>query len=865
MVATEGPLPELVDARPAAPAVLALPPQRQRRIWLVSAVVSAFAGLFLVIDVTRPSHIVGHVGMPSLLLLGLFAATEAVVLHVQVRREARSVSMSEIPLCLGLFFVSVPTLIAVRLLGAALVWVFWRRQPLVKMAFNVANSLSEVGVAILVFQLIAGSAAADNPRTWLAAATAAALSSALAATAVTSVIAAAEGVRVGKEMLGGQLVAAPLAVAVSLVGVVTVAALSWNPWTGVPLIASAATLMLVYRAYTVLQGRHLSLERLYRFSEVVGSSPEVDGVLKTVLEQAKDLLRAERAEIMFVGPGTFGPAVGIRLGPEGDVQRFNMSEVSEGDAVWRTVLLDSAPVLMPRAPRDAATRQHLADRGLREAVVAPLRGASGVVGAVTVANRLGDVRTFDRSDVQLLETVANTASVAWQNSRLIDRLRHDALHDALTGLPNRVLLHQETATALDVLTAERSPAALPRADCPARSVAMLLADLDGFKEVNDTLGHQYGDLLLREVAQRFAGAVGDNGVVARLGGDEFAVLLPQADTGQALVVARDMLRALEQPIVLDDLSLEIAASIGVAMAPLHADQPSSLLKRADVAMYAAKAAGGGVHIYRSELDMHTPQRLGLARELRLAIKDHELQIFVQPQAILATGEVRGVEALARWRHPDQGWVNPEEFVAVAERSGLIRNLTAEVLEQSLAFAGEWHAKGRDVGISVNLSARNLHDLDLPAHVRALMREYDVPAELLTFEITESTVMTDSERNMDLLQRLSDMGIRLSIDDFGTGYSSLTHLRRLPVQEVKIDRTFVTHMSQQPEDATIAQAIIDLGNNLDLTVVAEGVEEDETWQHLVDLGCERAQGFFLGVPMPTHAFAGWLERYEHAQV
>jgi EAL domain-containing protein (putative c-di-GMP-specific phosphodiesterase class I) len=282
-------------------------------------------------------------------------------------------------------------------------------------------------------------------------------------------------------------------------------------------------------------------------------------------------------------------------------------------------------------------------------------------------------------------------------------------------------------------------------------------------------------------------------------------------------------------------------------------------------MYAAKTSARGLQVYGSELDTHSPERLRLARELRQAISHHDVEIYLQPQARLATGEVIGVEALARWQHPENGWVSPEEFVAVAERSGLIRNLTIDVLQQAVGFAAAFRKTGRDMGVSVNLSARNLHDVDLPDEVARVLREHDVPAGLLTFEITESTVMTDSDRSMDLLQRLADMGVLLSIDDFGTGYSSLSHLRRLPVSEVKIDRTFVTNMSRDTNDATIAHAIIDLAANLDLRVVAEGVEETATWQHLADVGCERAQGYFLSAAMPMHEFAPWLASYEASLV
>jgi diguanylate cyclase (GGDEF)-like protein len=825
-------------------------PNRSLRIWVVIATVAAAGIALLALGVATASPSVGDVPVPWWALAVAFAVTEAVVLHVQVRREARSVSLSEIPLCVALFFVGPWVLLLGRLVGSLVIWIFWRRQPLIKIAFNVANAVAEVALALVVYHAVAGDSAAHDVRPWLGLVAASVASSTLAALAVTTVIATAEQARPGPSVVAGVMLAAPLAAMVACVGLLDVAALLWSGWALVPMATSAVGIMLVYRAYASLAGRHLSLERLYRFSQVVGSSPEVDEVLRTVLVQAQELLRAEHAEITFItSVGTYD-ALSIKLGPEGRLIRTSTGDELATDPVWRKVLSDGVPVLMQRHDRDPGTREHLQQRSLTEAIVAPLRGDAGVVGAVTVADRMGDVRTFDAADVRLLETVANTASVAWQNSRLIDRLRHEALHDALTDLPNRVLLQQCTAEALRRVASGASGA-----------VAMLLVDLDGFKEVNDTLGHQFGDLLLREVAGRFSRAVGSRGTVGRLGGDEFAVLVPDTTLAAAVHVTTDLLRSLEAPMMLDDLSLEISASIGVALAPDHATQSSGLLKRADVAMYAAKSAASGMQVYHQEMETGSPHRLALARELREAIHDHSVTIFVQPQASLSTGAVTSVEALARWYHPEKGWIQPTEFVAVAERSGLIRNLTADVLQQAVASAASWRRSGREIGVSVNLSARNLHDINLPEEVARLLTEHDLPAELLTFEITESSVMTESDRNMGLLERLAAMGVQLSIDDFGTGYSSLSHLRRLPVHEVKIDRSFVTNMSHDANDASIATAIIDLGASLDLRVVAEGVERDETWAHLASLGCARAQGYLLSRPMETADFLPWLDAYE----
>ena len=374
--------------------------------------------------------------------------------------------------------------------------------------------------------------------------------------------------------------------------------------------------------------------------------------------------------------------------------------------------------------------------GRRDAVLVPLHGELGVVGAVTVADRAGDLRTFDTGDVQLLETIANHAGTALENGRLIDKLRHESLHDALTGLPNRVLLGRRTVEELEHLQAGRS-----------RGLAVVLLDLDGFKEVNDTLGHQHGDALLRHVGQRLTETAGPDAVVARLGGDEFALLLPgQVDEEGALATARSLLAAVRRPVLVDDLTLEVGGSFGVALAPAHGRDAALLLKRADVAMYAAKSARAGVRLYDPQLDTSSPQRLALARELREGLRAGQVVLYVQPKVRLADGVVVGVEALARWQHPEHGLLAPDEFIPVAESNDLIGPLTSVVLSSALEACAAWCAVGSPLGVAVNVSARSLLDGDLADEVAALLARHGVPAELLTLEITEGSVLADLERD-----------------------------------------------------------------------------------------------------------------------
>jgi diguanylate cyclase (GGDEF)-like protein len=430
-----------------------------------------------------------------------------------------------------------------------------------------------------------------------------------------------------------------------------------------------------------------------------------------------------------------------------------------------------------------------------------------------------------------------------------DRDRHQSTHDALTELPNWVLLRDRLEHSLAV--AARSTG----------EVALLLIDLDRFKEINDTLGHSYGDKLLRQVGPRLQSVLRDGDTVARLGGDEFAVLLPSVeDAVEAQAVAERLRAALHRPFDVDGVILDIEASIGIVVSPWHGTDTEELLRNADIAMYAAKELKTGTVVFEPDEHGASPARLTVLGDLRRALEgDDELFLHYQPKITLDGERIEGVEALLRWQHPAQGLIPPGEFIPVAEGTGIILRLTERVLDMALVQQRRWLDGGHGVPVAVNLSTRCLLDAGLPDLVQRLLTQHRVPAELLRLEVTESAVMGDAARCMAVLQRLHDLGVRLSIDDFGTGYSSMSYLRRLPVDELKIDRSFVLGMTTAPQDAVLVRTAIDLGHNLGLTVVAEGVEGAEHVAALRALGCDIAQGYHFARPMPAAALTELLDR------
>jgi diguanylate cyclase (GGDEF)-like protein/PAS domain S-box-containing protein len=450
--------------------------------------------------------------------------------------------------------------------------------------------------------------------------------------------------------------------------------------------------------------------------------------------------------------------------------------------------------------------------------------------------------------IAMVEDITRRKTAEEALIREAERNHHQALHDALTGLANRRLFRDRIGNGIHLASRH------------SQRAAVMMMDLDRFKEINDSLGHEAGDALLKELGERLLHAVRVSDTVARLGGDEFGILLTgRCEKDEIVTLIHRIRDAVEEPVLLHELPVSMEASIGVAFYPDDGEDVDTLLRHADVAMYAAKRGNTTYAFYDKVTDAHNPSRLTLVGELRRALDRRELVLHYQPKALLATGEVASAEALLRWQHPLRGLVQPDEFIPAAQETSLIKPLTLYVIEEALAQCRGWREAGIELSVAVNLSMRNLLDVAFPDQVERLLRRSGIPPSALEMEITESTMLADPARVRAVLEQLSAIGIRLAIDDFGTGYSSLSYIKRLPIDEIKIDRSFVTNMVDDEDDAAIVRSTIDLGKNLGLDVVAEGVETREIWERLSNLGCTIAQGNFLSRPVPAGDLERWLRQ------
>ena len=804
-----------------------------------------FNGLPLLVNGLPPRSELGTwTWLPVLVVM--FCLTEGFAIHVRVRRGGHAMSITEVPMVIALAVVNPLLVVVARTVGGTAGLTILRGQRGQKLAFNVALIGLQATVAIAVFGALAGpDGGLAGPRQWLAAYAAMVAADLLAIVLVTAVISLhddpSEWLRLPSAM--GGLVLVVVATSIALISAITVES---NPWTVTILAVLYGVVHLGYRGYVRQSQGNTQVENLYAFTSALDSSLPTGQLVRLILGQVRDELRSSSVALMLPASAT-ETGMEVRLSGQGQIDENRA--LTPALPTWWTPAGSGEPVLL-------AAGDTIRSDGPVDGIAVPVPVGDGVTAVLLATDSLPDIPTFTAEHLRLLQAMANHASVALANSRLVERLRqeaaekeHLALHDPLTDLPNRRHLYR----LLD--------AALAPEPHGSGCTAVLMMDLDRFKEINDALGHDIGDALLCKVGERLRRRLDGRGTVARLGGDEFAMLLEVASPQDAAIVGKELARELERPVHIGHLTLHPRASVGIALAPEHGRDSGTLLRRADVAMYAAKQARVGVRVYRTTDDQNTPQRLSLIGDLREAVDRADTTVMFQPKVDPATGTVVGAEALCRWHHPEHGSIAPDVFIPLAEHSGLIRPLTLHVLDVSLRNCAAWHRAGRPMHVAVNLSPNTLLDDTLPSVIKRLLAQHEVPAEALILEITEGTLMADPEGSLQTLVSLRRLGVQISIDDFGTGYSSLSRLRELPIDEVKIDKSFVQNAAQDGRDRALIRSTVQLGHALDLRVVAEGVEDEKTYTFLADTGCDVVQGYHISRPLPAEKFTDWLQSAE----
>jgi diguanylate cyclase (GGDEF)-like protein len=822
------------------------------RIWLLTAGVAAAAAL-LYFGVVR--GLPGTGASPTLpwwALVPMFYVAEISVVHLRFRRDAHSFSMSEIPLVLGLFFASPAVLVPAQLAGSALALTVHRRQPVLKLAFNLSQFALQSCLAAFVFHGIVGLGEPLGPAGWAGAllATQAAL---LVADGLINAAIALSGDRLPSEAAWGVLATGVAATAMNTcLALVGVTILTWDMGAAWLAAVPPAVLFIAYRAYSAKRREHERLESLYEATRALHASPQLESAMTTAVSQARELFDAQMAEIILFPRAQNDVAFSTRLGPGDDFEVMAPIELDLPSDLRAALIADRRTVLLPRPLPAARATGYLAERALKDAVMAPLLDGHEVVGMVVVGERLGDVSTFEVQDMKMLETLAQHVSVSLENGRLEDslaqltelkeELRHRAFHDSLTSLPNRTLFTERVAHAL------------ARRGRSGQALAVLFLDLDDFKTVNDSLGHTAGDQVLRIVADRLRRCLRPSDTVARLGGDEFGILLDDMeDTADALIAAERILEALSEPAYMDSREVAIRASLGITL-DAHGERAETLLRNADLAMYMAKRRGKGRYqVFEASMHAEMVERLEMTAHLTRAIEHHEFALQYQPIVNLDTGTIEGVEALVRWRHPTRGLLAPSEFIPLAEETGLIVPLGWAILGEACQRGAKWQDTGRPpLAVSVNLSPKQLTDPELVSGVRRCLEASGLDPGSLILEITEDVLMHEVEATTGTLRDLKDLGVRLAIDDFGTGYSSLSYLERFPVDMLKIAKTFVDGLGNGAERSPLVEAVIRLGDALGLRTVAEGIETAEQLTRLRGLRCQQGQGYLFARPLDEDA-------------
>ena len=751
--------------------------------------------------------------LPWAALVPLYLLATHYSLGFQRRESSVAVTLVQLPLALGVVLVAPWAHLLARLLAAAGMSAARRHDPL-KVVFNLGVAALEVGLAALTLSLLRE---VDGPEPMLWAGLLLGLllgeaASQLALLTLFRLLGLPVTRREVAETAGVGLVTSVTATALAIL---TLSATWTEPWILVVVLGLAAGLLVSYRAHRRLVAQQRTTEDLYTFVKDLGPVDVEQPDALQALERVRELLHAEHLELVAVdASGGMGRSLAVHLAgePENRPRRTGAPSLDGPDL---------------RA----------------DCMTTPLFAGGGVVGLLTARHRIGSDRPFDMRDLRLLETLAAELATALDRGRMLRDLGRAATTDSLTGLRNL----SATTRSLDEMIAR------------AGQVLVAAVAVDSFREVNDTLGHQVGDDLLREVALRLQEFAGE-AVLGRLGGGRFAIALPSTGRAEDRAMYGLQLRTqVEGEAQVGVIGTHVRLSVGCARFPEDGTDSPTLLRRAQTAMHSARQAHGGPVLWEPAYEVQGQRRLAVVMALREALSTGAIGIAYQPKVAAADGRCTGVEALARWTHPALGRIGPDEFIPLAEASGLMGQLTTTVLQQALTACRTWQAHGEPVGVAVNVSADTLQDPRFVTEVATTLEQTGVAPWLLTLELTENVVVADPQVAAERMQELRALGVRLSVDDFGTGYSSLTYLKGLPIDEVKIDKGFVAGLAQEPGDQAVVRAVVDIAHTLQISVVAEGVEQEDQHVLLGRLGVDQVQGYLHARPMPAAEIDTWLSR------
>ena len=815
-------------------------------------------------------------GLPLVALIAGFALATRLRIVEQIGASSQLFRAVEVPLIVGMFTLQPSKVVLASIVGSLTGSLLDRRAPIAQHVNTIIFGVAEVIAVTAVFVSRVDEWRIARTHTWV-----------LLAVVVLSIRLLRSILEIGLIWMSGADV--PLRAAVGSIVLTMLGSISMTSFGIVAVMVAtqsrAAILLvttvvlvplLVYRSYVLVRDRLQRVRLLQDFTAGFTKSSERSTTLTDIAERTRQVMRAEHAQVLLEVDGiAISETAGNSSAPMTVAGLMNPEALRAlpgvGDWLWLSVMRTGRVVRALSNHGHSEARAYAQVLGARSVMAAPLVHNGECIGMLTVRDRRAGFGQFGVNDADLFATMADHAALVLQGQRLDDQIRAEAAQraraaasDALTGLPNRGALHQ----SIDAFTAEMTgitttAGKLGEQETTTISVAtcgaVLTLDLNRFKDINSALGHETGDALIRGVAERVRAAVPKSATVARLGGDELSILLrdvPSVDS--AIAAAEAVQEAVRTELVIGDLTIVTDCAIGIALIPDHGTDHLALMRRADVAMYSAKThREGAIAVFDPAQEAASSRQSALVRDLRIAIENDHLTVHYQPKALLSDGSVIGVEALVRWQHGDLGFVPPDEFIGVAEHAGLIEPLTAIVVAKSLEQCMAWRNMGLAVGVAVNLSARSLRDPKLSARIDAALDLAGMPASALTLEITEGEYVHDGPVARRTLSELHALGVTLSIDDFGTGYSSLSYLARLTADEVKIDKSFITNVATDEVSAAIVRAVVELAHQLGLKTVAEGVEDQRTWDRLAELGVDIAQGYLLSRPLPGDKCGMWL--------